>query len=119
MFAVSPSALALTCECGDNAGGSLTCSGGCGCVSSGSWCECFCSAAVAAAPMSYVHRDFAKELAQRTKSPLAKALTKATLICLSKLKNTISVDIKEQSFEAADLSFRVLCERILKDSAKK
>ena len=115
VIALSPLAQASGCGCSDRSGGGgISCNAGCGCVSADTYCACWCEH-LKSAPINYSNQEFLKELVER-KTPLARLFAKATVNCVSKLKNPVSIDMKELDASSADVYLRALCERISRAS---
>jgi hypothetical protein len=107
------SSWASYCACGSGTpGDGISCSGGCGCVTVGNFCGCWCEHVIAAPPISYGNPDAAKDAASQPSSPFARALSKTTAECAARLTNAIFVDVKDASAEAIDIYMQALCERL-------
>ncbi len=112
------SSWASSCACGSGTpGDGISCSGGCGCVTAGDFCGCWCEHLKSAPPISYGNPDTAKDVSAQPASPFARALSKTTAECAARVTNAIVVDVKDASAEAIDIYLKALCERI--ERAKK
>lgn len=111
LYAASSWASSCACASG-TAGDGISCSGGCGCITAGDFCGCWCEHLKSAPPISYGNRDAAKDLASQPTSPFARALSKTTAECAARVTNAIFVDVKDASAEAIDIYLQALCERI-------
>lgn len=108
------SSWASSCACASGtAGDGISCSGGCGCITAGDFCGCWCEHPKAVPPpISFVNRDSANELSPQSASPVARALSKATAECASRISRAISIDVKQATAEAVDIYLQALCERL-------